>query len=285
MNKIITVILCCFLVCCMAVLYTEYANPDSSAPLAAESGSSLESLSNSPVEPTTEPVSQAFSTEPKKQGSFWIGSKQEENMLKNILIPVDDSETINEELQTYVEHLGTVDRNVVKMTAEQQDEDYFSGKLESTFGFQYLDFTFRVNTLEGPGLFPAIWMLPVSGARFPELDIYELLGDEPNIFYGVMHYLQDENHERQSFAHDFSESAIPDSYTIRFRWTEDEIAWYLDGEKVFSITDHVPQEPMYLIFNLAVGGNWPGNPTEETKFPATFEVEVLEFLPDHIHIR
>jgi beta-glucanase (GH16 family) len=35
----------------------------------------------------------------------------------------------------------------------------------------------------------------------------------------------------------------------------------------------VPAEPMYLIFNLAVGGSYPGDPDDRTEFPATFAID------------
>ena len=37
--------------------------------------------------------------------------------------------------------------------------------------------------------------------------------------------------------------------------------------------DQVPDEPMYLVINLAVGGVYPGPPDETTRFPATFAID------------
>jgi len=34
-------------------------------------------------------------------------------------------------------------------------------------------------------------------------------------------------------------------------------------------------EPMYLILNLAVGGDWPGNPDQTTAFPANLLVDYV----------
>ena len=33
--------------------------------------------------------------------------------------------------------------------------------------------------------------------------------------------------------------------------------------------------PFFLLLNLAVGGNWPGNPTAETPFPARMLVDYV----------
>ena len=38
--------------------------------------------------------------------------------------------------------------------------------------------------------------------------------------------------------------------------------------------------PFYLLLNLAVGGNWPGNPDGTTVFPQTIEVDYIRFYKD-----
>jgi len=35
----------------------------------------------------------------------------------------------------------------------------------------------------------------------------------------------------------------------------------------------VPEEAMYVIANLAIGGDWPGKPDERTVFPGVMEVD------------
>jgi hypothetical protein len=32
---------------------------------------------------------------------------------------------------------------------------------------------------------------------------------------------------------------------------------------------------MYIIANQAVGGDWPGNPNQDTHFPADFEIDYI----------
>jgi len=33
---------------------------------------------------------------------------------------------------------------------------------------------------------------------------------------------------------------------------------------------------MYVLLNLAVGGDWPGEPNDKTKFPAHFEIDYVK---------
>ena len=51
----------------------------------------------------------------------------------------------------------------------------------------------------------------------------------------------------------------------------------VDGkvQSTFSEDEFVPDEPMYLLINLAVGGEWPGDPAPSTEFPAALEVDYV----------
>jgi beta-glucanase (GH16 family) len=64
--------------------------------------------------------------------------------------------------------------------------------------------------------------------------------------------------------------------------TPDSVAWYLDRRLVRRVPNTDFHAPAYLLFNLAVGGNWPGRPDETTRFPAQMIVErirVYQALP------
>ena len=57
-------------------------------------------------------------------------------------------------------------------------------------------------------------------------------------------------------------------------WEQDRLAWFLDGEQIWSYRgEGIPDEPMYLVANLAVGGEYAGSPDETTRFPAVFKIE------------
>lgn len=54
--------------------------------------------------------------------------------------------------------------------------------------------------------------------------------------------------------------------------SNDELEW--SEPSVWEITGaEVPNEPTYLVMNLAVGGVYPGPPGDSTQFPATFRID------------
>jgi beta-glucanase (GH16 family) len=58
-------------------------------------------------------------------------------------------------------------------------------------------------------------------------------------------------------------------------WTQQAIVWYLDGVEKFRSGQGVTQQPMYLLVNLAIGGNWPVPPDQTTIWPASFDVDYV----------
>ncbi len=235
--------------------------------------------------PTVQPTEQPAFPGTTLQKTQLPASAEDPNYYKTLFMPVNADFSPNQELQKY--RFGQVDiqQNHVLMTADKQEDEYISGKVESVCSFLYGSITYRINTMRGNGLFPAVWMLPATAEQYPEVDIYELIGNEPERFYGVLHYQEARKHQREFFDHTFDTKNIPDSYVIRFDWTPDAMVWYLNDKPLYTITENVPQMPMYLIMNLAVGGKWAHAPTADTTFPSTLDIEILEFKPGEIYTR
>jgi beta-glucanase (GH16 family) len=54
------------------------------------------------------------------------------------------------------------------------------------------------------------------------------------------------------------------------------VVWTSDGIVVKTYAGPgVPQVPMYVILNLAIGGDWPGAPDGTTPFPARYEIDCV----------
>lgn len=281
MNKLIYVFVGVFVVLIGLLIVSE----DSiSAPSITETvqmeenlGSSVQSEAppeETTIPETTVPETTIPETEPPEEPALFVA--------------VYDGNPPNQEMQTYLPQQVTIDGKHIAITAERIGgswREFLSGKAESVEAVRYGTFAFELNTMRGKGLFPAIWMLPTDGNPLPEVDIYELVGDKPHEFYGVRHYL-DETWEREDHLYyHFPPNNIPETYAIKLEWTPEKLTWYLNDEEIYSIEEAVPDMPMYVIINLAVGGVWPGMPNVNTEFPATFHVEVLEFEPMEVFPR
>jgi beta-glucanase (GH16 family) len=172
-------------------------------------------------------------------------------------------------------------------TADGSLLDYTSGMVttgratsdlteEPRFSFTYGRAEIRARVPAGQGLWPAFWLLPVTHESRPEIDVLEMLGHEPTTFRMHYHFIQDG--ERSSLGQDVTTVDLSAGWhTYAVEWSEDALVWYLDGLERWRIDDPeiVPHEPMYLLLNLAVGGDWPGAPDETTPFPSAYLIDYV----------
>jgi len=134
----------------------------------------------------------------------------------------------------------------------------------------------RFKAPAGRGLWPAIWMLPASKESRPEIDLLEMIGQDPSEL--ILHFHpEDRDADSPSKRIRVSDPDLAgDWHTVGIIWTPNKLAYTLDGEQVWTVTgSQVPSEPMYLVMNLAVGGAYPGPPDARTPFPATFEIDYV----------
>jgi len=161
-----------------------------------------------------------------------------------------------------------------------------AGKFEQTYG----KFEARIKLPFGNGIWPAFWLLgnnikQVGWPTCGEIDIMENIGKEPNINHGSMHGPGYNGSHSMTDKYSLSSgSKLSDNYHLyAIEWEPNVVRFYLDdilysaktpanmppgGKWIF---DH----PMYLILNVAVGGNWPGSPNNSTQFPAEMIVDYV----------
>lgn len=216
---------------------------------------------------------------------------------------------VNAELQEYVdsgENISLRDSNLLLRairTVESGDAFYTSGRISTQHkrDFTYGLFEARLKVPEGQGFLPAFWLMttdedtcgqwPVCG----EIDIMEIMGQRPAVNYGTIHYGLPHQQNQGVFtlpAGDFS----GDYHTFSLKWEPGVLRWYVDGEPFhearqwFSARAGQAAEPfpapfnhdMYIILNLAVGGNWVGYPDETTDFEnAVFAVDYVRVYQKH----
>ncbi len=195
----------------------------------------------------------------------------------------------NGELQFYApENVALRDGKLV-LRAERQSREgmaYTSGMVAShdKFSQRYGWFETRVKLPRGKGLWPAFWLLPQSRQWPPEIDIMEHKGSLLNHVWLTVHRPQpgtwrpNSNGTEWKAGPDFT----ADFHTFAVDWRADCVVWYVDGIERHQFRGEADFGPMYIILNLAVGGEWDGAPNAETLFPSAMEIDYVRVyqLPD-----
>lgn len=155
-------------------------------------------------------------------------------------------------------------RYYVAITATKgRDGRWWSGYASTKFSFSQLRgyFEFDANVpICTKGAWPALWMLPTTGA-WPlggEIDVLEAVGDGK-----VYQSLHSKPAERKiSTTHSVKAACQRGWHRYGVLWRRDTISFYVDRRLTKTMATPTDMtKPMYLIFNLAMGGSWAGEPT------------------------
>lgn len=200
----------------------------------------------------------------------------------------------NNELQYYTKRTENVkvENGYLLITAQKEsynESSYTSARLttKGKFDQAYGRFEARIRLPYGQGMWPAFWLLganidEVGWPKCGEIDIMEYRGQEPTKLLGTVHgpgYSGGASITK-------SYSLLNDRFDTGFHifgieWGPNYINYYVDNVLYNQITPaDVPGEwvfdhPFYIIINLAVGGNFVGNPNSQTVFPQTMLVDYV----------
>ncbi|GAB4126672.1 MAG: hypothetical protein Fur005_27680 [Roseiflexaceae bacterium] len=157
-----------------------------------------------------------------------------------------------------------------------------------TLNLTYGTVAVRARFPQGRGTWPAIWMLgknidQVGWPRCGEIDLMEHVGYDPGRVHFSIH-TQDRNHLRKT--QPTTSMLIDDPWGFheyRISWTPEKITFFLDGKQTFEYLNDGGGEavwpfdkPMYLILNLAIGGDWGGQQgVDTTIFPVQYQIDYV----------
>ncbi len=167
--------------------------------------------------------------------------------------------------------------------------DYTSARLISQYKaeFAYGRVESRIRVPQGAGLWPAFWSLgtdigEVGWPQTGEIDIMEFVGREPNEIFGTIHGPGYSGGASFGGFFDFGEPVYTDYHTFAIEWQPDLIEWYVDDILYHTAVpaDVAPNEwvfndPIFLILNVAVGGNFGGPVGDDTTFPQSMVVDYV----------
>lgn len=148
---------------------------------------------------------------------------------------------------------------------------YVSGVIttQPSFAQTYGYFEMRAKLPRGKGVWPAFWLLPADLSWPPEVDIMESVGD-PSKYYVTYHSsaVKDPGTEAQIAPDEFHVFAVS--------WDAKDVVWFVDGREVKRLpTPPDMHKPMFLVANLALGGDWAGQPDASTPFPARLSIDYI----------
>lgn len=171
-------------------------------------------------------------------------------------------------------------------------QSYTSGRINTKGkkSFKYGRIEAKMKLPSFTGAWPAFWMLganfnSVGWPKCGELDIMEAINTE-NFTHGHVHWwTEGADYTGHADAGSSSEGKLPEGYvrtdwhTYGIEWDKSTIKWYVDN-KVFR-TQNISSSDMdefkknqFIIFNLAVGGQWPGYTIDDSAFPSRSTMEV-----------
>ncbi|KAB2947786.1 family 16 glycosylhydrolase [Candidatus Methanoperedens sp. BLZ2] len=198
-------------------------------------------------------------------------------------------QSLNNELEIYIPDEVYIEDGTLILRSEKknyQGYNYTSGSVISRDKFfqKYGWFEIRAKLPEGKGIWPAFWLVPNDRLWPPEIDVFELLGHDTRKIYMTNHW-ECENPSKATLScfnqedYMISDLNVPDFssdyHTFAIEWQPGLIRWIIDGKERFRSTLYVPDIPMYLYLNTAVGGNWPGDPDSTVVFPQYYYIDYV----------
>jgi beta-glucanase (GH16 family) len=201
----------------------------------------------------------------------------------------------NNELQHYrSDNTSFVGGNLV-ITAKKQafgNSAYTSSRLQTKgkkqFKFGRIDI--RAALPKGQGLWPALWMLGsnIDAVNWPacgEIDIMELTGNLPTRILGTAHYganVAQHQFKSQSYYLSGNDNFQDAYHVFSLNWEADKIEYLVDDVVFHTITPaslngaaYPFNKTFFFVFNVAVGGNLPGNPDATSPFPQSMIVDYV----------
>ncbi|MDB6066495.1 MAG: hypothetical protein JWR26_2703 [Pedosphaera sp.] len=210
----------------------------------------------------------------------------------------------NNELEYYTNSTQNayVSNGILHIVARKQNVSsfqYTSARMKSQnlYSKAYGRFEFRAKLPQGVGFWPALWLLGnnISTVNWPacgEIDVLENPGTNSAFAQGTIHYSTTTNNNHLSTTGTYTlpnGGSVTDFHSYMLEWQPSYIKWYVDGvlyendTSWSSSTGPYPapfNQPFFLLMNLAVGGNYVGNPSTTNinangAFPGDMQIDYI----------
>lgn len=201
----------------------------------------------------------------------------------------------NQELQYYTDRPKNVALDGEGHLVIQAHQESFGGmpftsarlKTQGKITQKYGRIEARIQNPYGPGLWPAFWMLgenfeEVGWPQSGEIDIMEMRGQLPSVIHGSLHGPGYSGGNPVTQSYTLSNARFDaDFFVYAVEWHPERIDFFVNDYLYQRVTpddvsgEWVFDQPFFLLLNVAVGGNYVGFPTQETKFPQHMMVDYV----------
>ncbi|MGD0038524.1 MAG: family 16 glycosylhydrolase [Bacteroidota bacterium] len=202
----------------------------------------------------------------------------------------------NNEKEYYRSENAIVNNGYLKIVAKKENFggfNYTSARISTIHkgDWRYGKIEMRAKMPVGKGMWPAFWMMPTDNiygewAASGEIDIMEYLGHDSTTVYGTLHFGDSwPSNTSKGMPYSLSNSDFNDNFhTYTLIWEEGKIQWFVDGELYQTQTSWYTSggnypapfdQQFHILLNLAVGGNWPGDPDASTVFPQEYDIDYV----------
>ncbi|HXC98257.1 MAG TPA: glycoside hydrolase family 16 protein [Verrucomicrobiae bacterium] len=203
----------------------------------------------------------------------------------------------NKELEYYTARTNNARIEDGKLVIEALQENFQGKKFTSArlltkdkWSWTYGRFEARIKIPRGQGVWPAFWLLStnIGSVGWPacgEIDIMENIGREPGMAHGTVHGPGYSGDKGIGGPVSLPGGAVvaDDFHVFAVECEPESVAWFMDGQKYFSITPAslpkntrwVFDQPKFMLLNFAVGGGWPGYPDATSTFPQRMIVDYV----------
>ncbi|NQZ78797.1 MAG: glycoside hydrolase family 16 protein [Ekhidna sp.] len=159
------------------------------------------------------------------------------------------------------------------------------GKQEFTYG----RFEARLKTPFSQGLWPAFWMLgaDIDNNVWPgagEIDVMELRGQAPSEIAGSIHGPGYSGGDAIGEDFELTDTRFDTEFHVfAVEWGPNFIDYFVDDNLYQTLTpESLPEgaewvfdKNFFLLLNVAVGGNYVGNPNQNSRFPQTMTIDYV----------
>ncbi len=204
----------------------------------------------------------------------------------------------NNESQYYRQQNAWVSDGVLTIEAREENfgnRNYTSARMKTQGkqSFKYGRIDIRALLPRGQGIWPALWMLgndieTVGWPKCGEIDIMEMIGGSgrENQVHGTLHW-DNNGHTYQGGSYTLPTGTFGDEYHVfSIIWDDTSIRWFVNDieyHEMLITPSHMTEfhQEFFFIFNVAVGGIWPGYPDETTVFPQQMRVDYVRVFQEN----